>query len=90
MRARRRRRAAPPEDLIGELGTVAGPVGRGSNTHDDLVAIDLLERDVGRIAGRDRDGQLVVNGAVDLGAEPDLAPGFGAGLEHPEPEALPS
>jgi hypothetical protein len=46
------------EDLVGEAGAVGVGDGRGADADDDLVGVDLLERDVRLAAHRRMDGVL--------------------------------
>src|SRR5438874_888939 len=46
------------EDLLGELRAVARIEGRAHDPDDHLVVIELLDRDVGRVAKRHRDRLL--------------------------------
>ena len=63
-----RHRGQRGDDLVGQLGAVDRALGRGLDPDDDVVAVDLLQEDRGRGAGRRRD--LVVEQRLNL-AGPD-------------------
>ena len=58
------RRAKTGQDLFGERGAVARVHRRGDDPGDNLVAVELLDRDVRRVA--ERHGDRVLDHLLDL------------------------